>query len=117
MAAVSEQAKANARERCRESYEWYKARGIGPQCKKMWCKPGRVYCDECGKKRLEVTMKRDNSAYCRERRERLKAQGLCVSCGKPAVENRVLCAACARRNSEAQQVRKMRKRLAREAKT
>lgn len=114
MSAVSEWARTNQRQRNRESYKWYKDRGICPQCKKMYCRPGKVYCDECGKKRRKATAARDNSAYCKERREKLKAQGLCVSCGKLAVKGRVLCAACARRNAEAQQVRKMKKRLARE---
>lgn len=55
-----------------------------------------------------------NARKCKERRERLKEQGLCVRCARPAVEGRVLCAECARKNPEAQQVRKMKKRIARE---
>lgn len=118
MPAKSEEAKANVRRQNRENYAWYKSKGICPKCRKEWASPERVFCAKCLKKKCADTMKHGsehNAQKCKERRERLKAQGLCVSCGKPAVKGRSLCAACARRNSEAQQVRKMKKRLQREA--
>jgi len=118
MPAKSEYAKANDRKANRELYHWYKSRGICPKCKKMPGVPGGVYCEDCLAVKREASKRflgEYNAGKCRERRERLKAAGLCVSCGKPAVKDRVLCAACARRNAEAQQVRKMKKRLEREA--
>lgn len=118
MAAKSEYARAHERQQNRDIYNWYKSRGICPKCKEKHGAPGHVYCEDC------LTVKREemqkylgayNAAKCKERRERLKAKGLCMRCGKPAVKDRVLCASCARKNSEAQQVRKMKKCLEREA--
>jgi predicted amidophosphoribosyltransferase len=117
MSAISKQAVANHRKAERESYAWYKSKGICPKCRKEWAAPGRVFCPDCLKKKRDETMKYGgeyNARKCKERRERLKEQGLCVRCARPAVEGRVLCAECARKNSEAQQVRKMKKRIARE---
>lgn len=117
MSAVSEYAKAKERLRNKEIYNWYKAKGICPKCKTAWAEPGRVYCRPCLDVKLAKTMKYGseyNAQKCKERRERLKEKGLCVRCGKPAVKNRVLCSKCAQKNAEAQQVRKMKKRIARE---
>ena len=117
MAAVSEYAKAKERLRNKEIYNWYKSKGICPKCKTAWADPGHVFCRPCLNKRAAETMKYGseyNARKCKERRERLKEKGLCVSCGKPAVQGKVLCEKCARRNAEAQQVRKMRKRIAME---
>lgn len=117
MAAISEMAKENQRNRNKENYRWYKAGGICPKCKKAWAAPGRVFCEPCLKQKKAETMKfggEYNARKCKERRERLKEQGLCVRCARPAVEGKVLCAECARKNAEAQQVRKMKKRIERE---
>lgn len=117
MSALSEKAREYARQQNRETYYWYKSKGICPMCKVMMAAPGRVYCEACLKikaKRAQKYGGEYNKQKCKEFRERQKAKGLCVYCARPAVEGRVLCAACARKNSEAQQVRKMRKRIARE---
>ena len=116
MAAVSDYARTKERLRNRENYRWYKEHGICPKCKKEYAAPGRVFCEKCLKIKAADAMKYGseyNAMKCKERRERLKAKGLCVSCGKPAVEGKVLCVNCARRNAEAQQVRKMKKRISR----
>lgn len=117
MAAVTEYAKEKERLRNREIYNWYKSKGICPNCKTEWAAPGRVFCGACLRIKA-AKMKQYGSEYnarkCKERRERLKENGLCVCCAKPAVQGKVLCAKCARRNAEAQQVRKMRKRIAKE---
>lgn len=115
MAAVSEETRARKRQADREAYQWYKSHGICPKCKREWSRPGRVFCEACAKVKQKSTQKYCTAASCKARRERLKAQGLCVNCTRQAVPGRVLCAECARKNSEAQQVRKMRRRLAREA--
>lgn len=117
MAAVSKRAKANEKKRNRENYEWYKSNGICPKCKTAWAAPGRVFCEPCLKLKAIETMKfggEYNARKCKERRERLKAKGLCVRCARPAVKGRVLCAECARRNAETQQAIRVRKRIARE---
>lgn len=116
---VSREARDRQNAHSRELYQWYKAHGICPKCKTEWAAPGRVFCLDCLKKKRAEIMKNGsdyNMQKCRERREKLKAQGLCVSCGKKAVEGRVLCQVCARRNNEAQQVRYIKKRLHREDK-
>lgn len=118
MAAKSEYARAHERQQNRDIYNWYKSRGICPRCKVKHGAPGGVYCEDClavKRKEMQKYFGDYNAGKCKERRERLKAEGLCVCCGKPAVKDRVLCASCARKNSEAQQVRKMKKRLEREA--
>lgn len=117
MAALSEKAREYARKANRETYYWYKSKGICPKCKTQMAAPGRVYCESCLKKKAERCKKYGgeyNKRKCKEFRERQKANGMCVYCARPAVEGRVLCEVCARKNSESQQVRKMRKRIARE---
>lgn len=115
MAAVSDETRARKRQADREAYQWYKSHGICPRCAIRWSEPGRVYCADCAEKNRKAAKDYCTAASCKARRERLKAQGLCVNCTRPAVPGRVLCAECARKNNEAQQVRKMRRRLAREA--
>ena len=117
MAAISERAKANGRKRNKENYRWYKEAGICPRCKVEWAAPGRVFCEACLKIKTIETMRfggEYNARKCKERRERLKEKGLCVRCAKPAVEGRVLCETCARRNAETQQAIRVRNRIARE---
>jgi len=119
MGNTTKAAKAQQNQAHKEAYYWYKEHGLCPRCHK-YCIPGRVYCPDCARKNYESLYRDDptgekNAARCKARREMLKARGRCVRCGKKAVEGRVLCMNCARKNSEAQQVRKMRRRLKREA--
>lgn len=117
MAAISEYARERERQRNKEIYAWYKNHGICPKCKKTWAAPGKVYCEACLVIKAAETMKYGgeyNARKCKERRERLKSKGLCVVCAKPAETGKVLCEKCARRNAEAQQVRKMKRRIERE---
>ena len=105
--------------RCREQYACYRAHGICPKCKTRSASPGHVHCDEClAKKRKQLwrgITHQTNAERCRERREALKASGLCINCAKAkAVEGHVLCEKCAAKNAEAQQVRKIRKKLQKE---
>lgn len=102
--------------RNREQYEWYKAQGICPSCKTRYSSPGHVNCEQCNAKRRKrlwdnITPK-TNAERCRERREALKARGLCINCAKrKAVDGHVLCPRCATRNAETQQAIKVRKRM------
>ena len=117
MAAISEYAKAKQRRDNRDIYNWYKERNICPKCKKTWAAAGHVYCESCLKVKTAEWKKYSgeyNARKCKERREALKAKGLCVRCAKPAVPGRVLCAKCAKKNLDAQQVRAIKKRIAME---
>lgn len=115
MPSTSPEALRRKRQRDRESREWYKAHGICPRCRHEWSKPGGVYCEECLRKNRETYKQFDASGYAKQRREKLKALGLCVNCTKPAVPGKVLCAVCARKNAETQQVTKLRRKLQKEA--
>ena len=120
MAAISEYARKRERQRNKDIYNWYKSKGICPRCKTQYAAPGRVHCEKCiveNRARVRKFFGEYNATKCKERRERLKAQGLCVCCGKPAVESRVLCVKCARRNAEAQQVKRIKNKIARERNT
>lgn len=115
MAAVSKDAKKNKEVYWHEIYYWYRDHGICPRCR-VASTFGKVTCDECLKKINRQNAHRvENGEYKRrskERRERLKAQGLCCNCGKrKAVENRVLCTTCAKKNKEQQQVKRIRDRI------
>lgn len=99
-------------------YAWYKSRGICPKCKVENAAPGKVFCAACllRKKEEWQSYKGEyNSQRCRERRDRLKALGMCIKCGKrPAAENRVQCDICAQQIREERRAQRMRARIARE---
>lgn len=86
-----------------EEYVWFKEHGICPICGKTKAAPGKVSCDAC----LEKHRKSDRvryknkdraqvNAYQKERRERLKADGMCSRCGQRKAENgKTMCLECA----------------------
>lgn len=120
MGAVSQAAKdrqAKAREELRAMY---KEHGICPRCKN-WAEPGRIYCKACinlimARRRKKDPDNEQGKAYNRERRERLKAAGICTNCGKkPAVKNQVLCPACKAKNRDSQIKYNIIQRIKREA--
>lgn len=121
MPAKSEAAKRHNDELHHESYLWYKEGGICPRCKKAWAAPGRVYCEICTRKNKCSKEKHDpggvkRKAYNANRKARLKAQGICIDCGKrPVVEGKGKCAACQARQNEVNRIYRMRQRIAREA--
>ena len=116
MPAVSEAAKRHQAEARKELIQWYKDAGLCIRCHTQYARPGRCHCEACAKfKREQVMHNRGlNIARCKERRERLKAEGRCERCGKKAVPGRVLCAVCARKNAESKQVTRIRRRLQKE---
>lgn len=72
---------------------WYKEHRICPACRHAKASPGRVLCDECLEKQRETDRIRRKSkdrtqvnSYQKERRERLKASGMCFRCGKRKAE-------------------------------
>jgi hypothetical protein len=106
MAAKSDAARERNNALSLEIYYWYKERGICPRCGCGIAEPGRVYCARCYQRIRNQKDRRDpgcvkRKAYSRERRERLKAAGLCVDCGKArAVEGRIRCQRCEERMKE-----------------
>lgn len=121
MPAVSQAAKARQAAAREELRMMYVSHGICPRCK-SWAEPGHQYCANCIRKAEQTRKKRDptgelRKAYAKARRERLKASGMCVYCGKKkAVPGNVLCPACKRKNSQSQEKYNLRQRLAKEAK-
>lgn len=87
----------------REEYAWFKEHRICPACRHAKAAPGRVLCDVCLEKQRETDkIRRKNkdraqaNAYQKERRERLKANGICFRCGKrKAVSGKTMCSECA----------------------
>ena len=106
MSAVSEEAKARARQYQRDRYRWYVDHGICARCYKTWAEPGRVYCANCKKKIAAHAKQTDpdgskNRARCQARRDRLRDAGLCINCGKrKAVQGNCLCVKCADKCAE-----------------
>jgi hypothetical protein len=85
-----------------DEYEFYKARGLCPLCRKRAAAPNRVACPEC----LEASMlrsaaNRDKTVEHEKRRKRyyeLKAAGICVSCKhREAEQGHVKCKVCQRK--------------------
>ena len=109
--------KAKKRQYQRDYVQRLKDQGICYLCKTRYVEPGRTRCAICAEhRRREWRAKHPDgdAERAHQRREELKAKGLCVNCRRPAVPGTVLCKTCAAKVSEAQQVRKMRARIARE---
>ena len=121
MGAVSQEAKDHQAQLREETRQMYKDHGICPQCKTRWAEPGRVYCKSCinlimARRRKNDPNNEKGKAYNRERRQRLKAAGMCTYCGqKPAIEGQILCPACKAKNAESNKKYKIIKRIEREA--
>jgi hypothetical protein len=96
-------------------YNWYKSLGICPMCRKKRPAGGHVICLECmsdaseknrrRRERLTPEQRHAESLraveYKRQRKERRKAEGLCVECGKhPPKEGRIRCGICLHKHSE-----------------
>lgn len=109
--------KAKKRQYQRDYAQRLKDQGICYLCKTRYAEPGRTRCAVCAEERRRKWRERypeGNAERCRQRREELKAKGLCVNCRRPALPDRILCKTCAAKVAESQQVRKMRARIARE---
>ena len=88
----------------KERYQWYKSHGICVRCGKEKADKGRTRCLQCrfididNARKWQAANKERITEYNkkaqRERRESLKAQGLCQICAKPS-DGRVICRRCA----------------------
>lgn len=119
MPAKSPAALARNREINRANYRMYVDSGICPVCKTRYAEPGRTQCKECTRRIAARADQRDpgrerRNAYCRERRQRLKAAGICVDCGQHRAQEGVTrCPACLRKERESHQAYEIRRRIAR----
>ena len=90
-------------------YQWYKAHHICVRCHQREAVKGQVACLDCRDKDREYDRKRKAESLAKEspehkaerlrkakeRRERLKAQGLCIWCGKhKALSGKQHCLEC-----------------------
>lgn len=107
-----------------ETYAWYKAHGICPQCQRENAYGGKVLCLYCQGKQTESAVKyyqnlpehklkakkQRESEYHKRIREERKAKGICVVCGKyPARQNITLCKICADKQNRYQARYRMKK--------
>lgn len=106
-------------------YQWYKAHHICVRCHHHEAMNGKVTCLDCREKEREVDRQRKQKALAnetpehkaervrkvRERVERLKAQGLCIWCGKRrALQGKQQCLECYIKRKRANREYKKRKR-------
>ena len=121
MPATSPKAKAHNRFLRLEAYEWYKAHGICVGCRMAYAEPGRVYCAKCARKRRVSAEKHDpgnviHRQFNKDRRDRLKAEGLCIDCGKkPAADGKLRCRTCGAKQNESNKAWRVRDKIKREA--
>lgn len=121
MGAKSEAARQYNRELHRETYVWYKDHGICTKCHTRYAEPGRTVCKPCTVREKAMLLKRDpgrerHKQYNRDRRARLKAEGLCTYCGKvKAMPGHALCKRCDERQAESHEKYRIKQRLKREA--
>lgn len=103
-------------ERLKLIYESRKMRGLCVRCGSGWVQAGRSLCPKC----LELS-KQENKRYDpdgQKRRDRVakrRAAGLCIDCGKPAVEGRIRCAKCAAARRDSTKKYEIMKKIEREA--
>lgn len=78
--------------------------------------PGHVRCKACAE-RFEK-WKRDydpdhskHKQYMKQLLDYRRTNGICLDCGKKAANGRVRCANCLRKSKEAEQVRRIKKRI------
>jgi len=85
---------------------------ICPICRTTRLADGEKVCTDCSQKLKDRREsygygKGDMRAYNRARRERLKAQGLCVTCGREKADGgTVTCRKCKKRATELRELRK-----------
>lgn len=120
MGAVSEAAKAYHRKCVKESAAWYREHGFCPRCQAI-VTDGRVYCPACLKKYRDERNARytpeQQREYSKARRAKLKAQGMCVVCGRnKAREGKTYCAKCTQKIKEARQAKQIHEKIQKEAK-
>lgn len=122
MPAKSQEAIARNRAINRANYRMYVESGICVICKTRYAEPGRTQCKDCTRRIAARADQRDpgrerRNAYCRERRQRLKAAGICVVCGQhKAQEGVTRCPACLRKERESHHAYEVRRRIARQNK-
>lgn len=97
-------------------YEWYKSIGICVQCRKEKAAPHHVRCEVCleqnlstqeSRRRVGTYRRADRRSYNKTLRERRKAAGLCIDCGRPICSSsKCYCVECRIKNQKRNERRK-----------
>ena len=117
---MSEYAKQSHNRADRERYHWLKEHGICTKCGQTWAEAGHVTCKSCYMKQRAWAKRTDpdrskQRARERARREKLRADGLCLWCGKEkAVPEHTLCPNCRSKQRDTQTIYKIHKRTVKE---
>ena len=100
----------------KELRRFYTEHGICQNCGQEFAEPGHVRCKACAeifrewKKRSDPD-KSKQKQYRKQLLDFRRANGLCLDCGKKAADGRVRCINCLRKAKEAEQVRRIKKRI------
>lgn len=84
----------------KEIYRYYKERNRCVRCHKQdaYTLNGRSRCAECAEKDSERHRRNytteNNNKKCQKFRKKCKENGLCTTCGRPAVQGKVRCTEC-----------------------
>lgn len=93
------------KEESKQRREFYKSKGICPECGKYEIFPHESMCPECNAKRITREEKRSDYSkeYQKKLRDKRKAEGKCVECGKnpPEEEGGYLCSFCKEKRRKA----------------
>lgn len=83
----------------RERYLFYKQHRVCPSCGTRNAAPGRVRCETCLAVSASRSRKAPDPQRAKEARERRKAAGKCVWCGRPrAKDSKCYCVDCRLKN-------------------
>ena len=104
--------KSNQAKYKKETYEFYKARGICTACHHEWARRGRNQCADCAGKRARREYDRRKTGALKDtpaslahkvrRKELLVAFGVCVRCGqRDAWNGTQMCGICAAKRRDA----------------
>lgn len=103
----------NSKETNKANYQFYKSHGICVQCGNYKAAPGRVRCEVCLAQNTESSARRhrekpvSTKEYSKNLREKRKANGQCIWCGKPLSKNsKCFCPDCRIKNQRKNEKRK-----------
>lgn len=106
----------------RELRRFYVLHGICQNCGQSFVEPGHTLCNACicRIRRWKAVSDPDGSKAKQYKAELMaykRANGICLSCSRKASPGRVRCNKCLAAAREAEQVRRMKKRLEKQMKT
>jgi hypothetical protein len=99
----------------REKYHQRLDAGKCVRCGIAWAEPGHSFCRKCLDKHLLECKRYDpDHAKANARREARRKAGLCIDCGKPAMEGKSRCQRCYERQQDSGRKRSILNRIDRE---